>query len=106
MADAKYISLQWDASKEIHAEADEMKLSLAISNLVDNAVKYTPEEGTVKVSLDADHQKRIYQRADTALGFRRMRSTVFLNASTVWIKQETEKPAAQGLGFPLPTAPS
>lgn len=106
MADAKHISLQWDASKEIHAEADEMKLSLAISNLVDNAVKYTPEEGTVKVSLDADHQNVFISVADTALGFRRMRSTVFLNASTVWIKQETEKPAAQGLGFPLPTAPS
>ena len=68
MADAKYISLQWDASKEIHAEADEMKLSLAISNLVDNAVKYTPEEGTVKVSLDADHQNVFISVADTGIG--------------------------------------
>lgn len=68
MADAKHISLQWDASKEIHAEADEMKLSLAISNLVDNAVKYTPEEGTVKVSLDADHQNVFISVADTGIG--------------------------------------
>lgn len=45
-----------------------MKLSLAISNLVDNAVKYTPEEGTVKVSLDADHQNVFISVADTGIG--------------------------------------
>ena len=101
------ISLQLGRIEGKRREADEMKLSLAISNLVDNAVKYTPEEGTVKVSLDADHQNVFISVADTGIwDSRRMRSTVFLNASTVWIKQETEKPAARGLGFPLPTAPS
>ena len=45
-----------------------MKLSLAISNLVDNAVKYTPEEGTVEVSLDADHQNVFISVADTGIG--------------------------------------
>lgn len=62
MADAKYISLQWDASKEIHAEADEMKLSLAISNLVDNAVKYTPGGRNRKGFFRCRPSKRIYQR--------------------------------------------
>lgn len=68
LADAKGVSLQWEAQKEVHADADEMKLSLAISNLVDNAVKYTPEEGTVKVSLDADHQNVFISVADTGIG--------------------------------------
>ena len=68
MADVKHISLQWEAVKEVRADADEMKLSLAISNLVDNAVKYTPEDGTVKVSLDADHQNVFISVADTGIG--------------------------------------
>ena len=45
-----------------------MKLSLAISNLVDNAIKYTPEGGTVKVTLDADHQNVFITVADTGIG--------------------------------------
>ncbi|MCI5679761.1 MAG: ATP-binding protein, partial [Bacteroidales bacterium] len=68
LADAKGVSLQLETQKEVHADADEMKLSLAISNLVDNAVKYTPEEGTVKVSLDADHQNVFISVADTGIG--------------------------------------
>lgn len=68
LADAKGVSLQWDKLKEIRADVDEMKLSLAISNLVDNAIKYTPEKGTVKVTLDADHQNVFISVADTGIG--------------------------------------
>lgn len=68
LADAKGVSLEVDYLKEITADADEMKLSLAISNLVDNAIKYTPEGGTVKVTLDADHQNVFITVADTGIG--------------------------------------
>ncbi len=68
LADAKEISLQWDKLKEIRADVDEMKLSLAVSNLVDNAIKYTPEHGMVKVTLDADHQNVFISVADTGIG--------------------------------------
>lgn len=68
LADAKQVTLKCDNLKEIHADADEMKLSLAISNLVDNAIKYTPAEGTVKVTLDADHQHAFITVADTGIG--------------------------------------
>ena len=68
LADAKGVSLEADYLKEITADADEMKVSLAISNLVDNAIKYTPEGGTVKVTLDADHQNVFITVADTGIG--------------------------------------
>lgn len=68
LADTKNISMEWEALKEVRAEADEMKLSLAISNLVDNAVKYTPAEGTVHVSLDADHQNAFISVSDSGIG--------------------------------------
>ena len=45
-----------------------MKMILAISNLVDNAIKYTPEEGSVTVTLDADHQNAFITVADTGIG--------------------------------------
>lgn len=68
LANEKNISLQADISRAIHAEVDEMKLSLAISNLVDNAIKYTPEGGTVKVGLDADHQNAFITVSDSGIG--------------------------------------
>lgn len=68
LAQAKNIVLQTDYLKEIRADMDEMKLSLAISNLVDNAIKYTAEGGTVKITLDADHQHAFITVADTGIG--------------------------------------
>lgn len=68
LAGAKGVSLQLEQMKEILADVDAMKLSLAISNLVDNAVKYTPQDGTVKVVLDADHQNAFITVADTGIG--------------------------------------
>ena len=68
LADAKEIELKMDCLKEIKADMDEMKLSLAISNLIDNAIKYTPEKGIVRVTLDADHQHAFITVADTGIG--------------------------------------
>ncbi|MBQ8734073.1 MAG: ATP-binding protein, partial [Anaerotignum sp.] len=68
LADAKSVVLETDYVKEIAADVDEMKLSLAISNLADNAIKYTPEGGKVKITLDADHQHAFITVADTGIG--------------------------------------
>ncbi len=68
LAAAKQIQMQYIKEKDVSAEVDEMKMTLAISNLVDNAVKYTPEGGTVTVVLDADHQNAFMTVTDTGIG--------------------------------------
>lgn len=68
LAQIKNITLQYEAIKEVDAEVDATKLSLAISNLIENGIKYTPEGGEVKVSLDADHQNAFYTISDTGVG--------------------------------------
>lgn len=68
LARDKDIELILDADKDTVIEADETKLSFAISNLVDNAIKYTPEGGVVKVSLEADHQNAYITVTDTGIG--------------------------------------
>jgi signal transduction histidine kinase len=45
-----------------------MKLSLAISNLVENGIKYTPGNGKVRVVIDADHQNCFITVQDTGIG--------------------------------------
>jgi len=45
-----------------------MKLTLAISNLIENGIKYNEENGTVTVILDADHQNAFITVQDTGIG--------------------------------------
>src|SRR5699024_4498678 len=46
----------------------ETKLSLAVSNLVENAIKYNHENGWVHVSLNADHKFFYLKVADSGMG--------------------------------------
>jgi signal transduction histidine kinase len=50
------------------AEVDEVKLSLAINNLIENAVKYNYDNGWVRVSLNADHKFFYIKVADSGVG--------------------------------------
>lgn len=68
LANVKQIAIQYTKEKDVLAEIDEMKMILAISNLVDNAIKYTPKKGSVTVTLDADHQNAFITVADTGIG--------------------------------------
>lgn len=52
----------------MEAEVDETKLSLAVSNLVENAIKYNHENGWVHVSLNADHKFFYLKVADSGMG--------------------------------------
>ena len=68
LAEQKNIELLFEDVRPVVIDADEMKLSLAVSNLVENGIKYTNEGGTVKVIADADHQNAFITVQDTGLG--------------------------------------
>lgn len=54
LAEQKHIDLVLESYRPIVAEVDEVKMSMAISNLVENGIKYNNPEGFVHVSLNAD----------------------------------------------------
>ena len=62
------IELTLESKRAITAEIDEVKMSLAIMNLVENAIKYNRDEGWVKVELDADHQFFYVKVMDSGYG--------------------------------------
>ncbi|MEA4815687.1 MAG: HAMP domain-containing sensor histidine kinase [Lachnospiraceae bacterium] len=70
LAKKKNIELIYENIKSVVAEVDAMKLSLAISNLIENGIKYTPEGGSVRVSIDADHQNAFLIVSDTGIGMK------------------------------------
>lgn len=62
------IEVIFESRRPVTAEVDEVKLTLVITNLVENAVKYNKEQGWVKVILDADHQFFTLDVIDSGIG--------------------------------------
>ena len=50
IADQRSISLILDSFRPVNADVDEVKFTLAISNLVENGIKYNVDDGWVRVS--------------------------------------------------------
>ena len=57
-----------ESFRAVTAAVDSVKLTLAITNLVENAIKYNRENGWVHVSLDADHKFFYVKVMDSGIG--------------------------------------
>lgn len=68
IAKLRSIDVLYESEREVYAEVDEVKLTLALSNFVENAIKYNNEYGYVKVSLNADHQYATIVVEDNGIG--------------------------------------
>lgn len=68
IAGLRDIKLVLESQRTVTAEVDRVLLSLAVSNLVENAIKYNHDEGWVHVSLDADYKFFEIKIADSGIG--------------------------------------
>lgn len=68
IAEMQRIELVLESFRPVSAEVDEVKLTLAITNLVENGIKYNKPEGWVHVTLNADHQYFYVKVEDSGIG--------------------------------------
>ena len=68
IAQKRDIELVLEIIRPVTALVDETKISLALNNLVDNAIKYNRDSGRVLVHLDADHKYFYLTVEDTGVG--------------------------------------
>lgn len=68
IAEKKNVEVVLESFRPVMAEIDEVKMTLTISNLVENAIKYNKENGWVHVSLNADHRFFYIKVADSGIG--------------------------------------
>ena len=118
-------------SKRKYRRMDEVKLSLALSNLVENAIKYNREEEKSGAMLDADHkffyvkvedngvgipkefQERVFERfyrvdkarsretGGTGLGLAITKNIILLHQGAIRLKSEEGKGATFTVRIPL-----
>ena len=68
IAEKKNVEMVMETFRPVNAEVDETKFTLAVSNLVENAIKYNHENGWVHVSLNADHKYFYVKVEDSGIG--------------------------------------
>lgn len=68
IAQKQNVELVMESFRPVVAEVDEVKLTLALTNLIENAIKYNNPEGWVHVSLNADHQNFFVTVEDNGIG--------------------------------------
>ena len=70
IADLQKVRLVMESFRPVAAEVDEVKITLAITNLIENAIKYNKinGEGWVHVSLNADHKYFYIKVEDNGMG--------------------------------------
>lgn len=68
IAAKRNIELVYESFRPVTAEIDEVKMTMVISNLVENAIKYNVLDGWVRVSLNADYQYFYLKVSDSGVG--------------------------------------
>jgi two-component system, OmpR family, phosphate regulon sensor histidine kinase PhoR len=68
LAEERRIRLRAELQPQVSMRGDRAQLGLLLSNLLDNALRFTPAKGTVCVRLDATESRAVIQVSDTGQG--------------------------------------
>ena len=62
------VDLILESRREVNADMDEVKMTQAITNIIENGIKYNKHPGWVRIVLDADHQYMTLTISDSGTG--------------------------------------
>ncbi|GGY71729.1 HAMP domain-containing sensor histidine kinase [Marinobacter zhanjiangensis] len=68
LAEDKHQSFVQEIDEEVMVEGDRDLLFQMVSNLIDNAIKYTPEEGGIVIRVTLDDGSAVFEVGDSGVG--------------------------------------
>jgi len=68
LAEEKNISVQIVADTHVLVEGDPSRIKQVVVNLLDNAIKYTPKDGSIIIKISAAQRKAILEVCDNGIG--------------------------------------
>ena len=101
IASKKNVELIFESFRPVIAEVDEVKLTLAISNFIENAVKYNKINGKVRVSLNADYKFFYVKVADTGIGIPEDQQDMIFDRFYRVDKARSRETGGTGLGLAI-----
>ena len=68
IAESNSVEMVFESEREVIGRVDDVKLTLALTNFMENAIKYNKEGGNVYITLDCDYQFFTVTVKDTGIG--------------------------------------
>jgi len=68
LAEDKHITVVCDSSERVMIEGDQSRLKQVVVNLLDNAIKYTPNGGRIKLKIAQEEGNAVLDVADDGIG--------------------------------------
>ena len=101
IAAERNVELILESIRPVAAQIDEVKFTLAITNLVENGIKYNVDGGFVRVSVNADHKFFYVKVSDSGIGIpENCKSQVFERFYRV-DKARSRETGGTGLGLAI-----
>ena len=98
-AAAKGIRMTCDIQDGIYVRADSLRIRQIAWNLLNNALKFTPESGMVHVSLSSERNNAVFSVADSGVGIATQSLPHVFEA--FWQAEQSTRRARGGLGLGL-----
>lgn len=85
--------------KELYVRTERTKLIRILDNLLDNAVKFTPRQGQITISLTEQENKAFISVSDTGIGIPEHLQALLFDRQPQIQRQGTENEPSSGLGL-------
>src|SRR5204863_4962926 len=84
MAHERGLALKIGAPVPAHVRGNRVLLVEALLNLIDNAIRWTPSGGTIRVSVDSNGREAVLSVRTAGRAFRKESANAFFSPSTEW----------------------
>ncbi len=101
MALKKKISVFFEPEEEIEIYADFNMLNFVIRNLLTNALKFTPQQGEIRFSVENKKKKTVFCIEDTGIGMNTEQLNALFKVGQTYSGKGTENETGTGLGLIL-----
>jgi len=101
LAEQKKIKVNLQTIDEVNLRGDKVRLRQLLLNLIDNAIKYTPEEGTVSLSLEKQNGYAQLIVQDTGIGIPQQEIPKIFDRFYRVDKARTRELGGSGLGLSI-----
>jgi heavy metal sensor kinase len=100
LAEQKGIDLQMGKGQEVTIMGDKVRLQQLFTNLIDNAIKYTPE-GSIRITVERDGENAVVQVVDTGIGIPREEQEKIFKRFYRVDKSRSKESGGVGLGLSI-----
>jgi len=101
IANESGVEIIFETTGDIYAEIDEVKMTLAITNLMENGIKYNVEGGYVRIFTTIDHQFLTIEVSDSGIGIPKEAIPHIYERFYRVDKSHSKEIGGTGLGLPI-----